>query len=85
MGAGGTRGAHGAARGLRALPEGGIEMTIIYCDLCGKTLKVGSAPERLIINEYRADCCGLCAEKLINFVKSGPWKPESTAREEKSK
>lgn len=51
-------------------------MTIIYCDLCGRPLPKGKAPNQVFIRvcEFSADSCDDCAKKLIAFVKSGPWK-----------
>lgn len=49
-------------------------MTIIYCDLCGKALKRGDSGARVAISEYKADSCDMCAKRLINYVKSGPFK-----------
>ena len=50
------------------------EMTIIYCDLCGKALDKGDSGCRVAISEYKADSCDNCAKRLINYVKTGPWK-----------
>jgi hypothetical protein len=49
-------------------------MTIVYCDLCGRSLELGNSGVRVLISEYRADSCDACAKALINLVKSGPWK-----------
>lgn len=49
-------------------------MTIIYCDLCGKSMERGSSEVAIRISEYRADACEECSRKLITYIKSGPWK-----------
>lgn len=56
-------------------------MTIIYCDLCGKSLDRGDSGTRVIISEYKADSCNECAKKLIAFVKPGPYKGAKEERE----
>lgn len=53
---------------------GGKTMTIIYCDLCGKSLPRGDAGNKVLISEYRSDSCDDCAKRLIAYVKSGPFK-----------
>ncbi len=49
-------------------------MTIIYCDLCGKSLDFGLSASRVAVSEYKADSCDACAKRLIAFLKTGPWK-----------
>jgi ribosome-binding protein aMBF1 (putative translation factor) len=49
-------------------------MTIIYCDLCGRSLEKGDAGNRIKVSEYGCDSCDDCAKKLIKYLKSGPWK-----------
>lgn len=55
-------------------------MTIIYCDLCGKSLDRGDAGIRITISEFRAESCDLCAKRLIDYVKTGPWKSGALAK-----
>lgn len=49
-------------------------MTVIHCDLCGKSLEFGIVGNRVLVSEYRSDACDDCAKKLIAFLKPGPWK-----------
>lgn len=49
-------------------------MTIIYCDLCGKSLDKGDTGNRIRISEFKAEACDTCAKQLINYIKSGPNK-----------
>jgi hypothetical protein len=49
-------------------------MTIIYCDLCGMALVRTNSGVRVLISEYKADACDACAKRLIDYLKSGPWK-----------
>lgn len=48
------------------------KMTVIYCDLCGVSLK-GGAGVRIAISEYKAESCDDCAKRLIKYVKESPW------------
>ena len=49
-------------------------MTVIYCDLCGRSLERGDTGSRVAISEYKADSCDDCAKRLIGCLKSTPWK-----------
>lgn len=49
-------------------------MTVIYCDLCGKSLEKGDAGCMVRISEYKADCCEECAKRMINCIKSEPYR-----------
>ncbi len=55
-------------------------MTITYCDLCGKSLEKGNTGDKVTISEFRAESCTPCAKRLIDYVKSGPWKSGASAK-----